>query len=130
MDAERAKLEAVEVGLKLVLDCVDLGLPECSKPGLGMRYPRKDAFIQRCQEAWKNFKTYNRDAAHTVATHALAVVRSHYPSVRLEAVGAGYARRTTTETVRKLESDVEEAATELAGDVDQFGEDPDVSADV
>lgn len=57
-------------------------------------------------------------------------MRSHYPLVKLEAVGAGYARGTTTETVRKLENDVEEAATKLASDVDLFGEEPNVSVDV
>ena len=40
---------------------------------------------------WENFKSFNRDAIVTAVTHALAVVRSHYPAVDLQAIGIGFA---------------------------------------
>ena len=52
----------------------------------------------------------------------LAVVRSHYPSVKLEVVGTGFARGTSLEKITKLEDKAEEAVVKLAGDVDLFGE--------
>jgi hypothetical protein len=41
--------------------------------------PCPDIVIERCKTAWDSFKGFNRDAVVTAATHALAVVRSHYP---------------------------------------------------
>ena len=40
--------------------------------------------------AWENFKGFNCDAIVTAITHALAVVRSDYPSIDLQAIGAGF----------------------------------------
>ena len=63
--------------IKPVLDCVDIEpapRPDGRQQGL-------DIIIQRCKAAWENFKNFNRDAVMTTATHALAVVRSHYPTV-------------------------------------------------
>ena len=40
---------------------------------------------------WENFKGFNRDAIVTAITHALMVVRSHYPVVGLQVIGAGFA---------------------------------------
>ena len=40
--------------------------------------------------AWENFKGFNRDAIVTAITHALVVVRSHYPAVDLQAIGAEF----------------------------------------
>ena len=85
---QRSKLDTVVVGLKPVLDCVDLemaprpdGSPPCS-----------DTIIERCKAAWENFKSFNCDAIVTAITHALAVVRSHYPTIDLQAIGARFAR--------------------------------------
>ena len=71
---------------------------------------------------WENFKSFNRDAAITAVTHALAVVRSHYPAIDLQAIGAGFARGTKAMEHLQLEDEVEDAAKKLAGDVDLFGE--------
>ena len=43
--------------------------------------------------------------------------------IRLEAIGAGFARGTTSEAIEKLENDVEEVATKLAGNVNLFRHD-------
>ena len=81
------KFDAIVTGVKLVLDYVDLevapqpdGRPLCS-----------DTIIQRCKAAWESF---NYDDVVTAITHALVVVRSHYPAVDLYAIGAGFAEGT------------------------------------
>ena len=35
------------------------------------------------QSAWENFKGFNRDAIVSIVTHALVVVRPHYPAIDL-----------------------------------------------
>jgi len=40
---------------------------------------------------WERFKSFNRDAVVSAATHTLAVVRSHYPATDLQVIGGGYA---------------------------------------
>ena len=55
-------------------------------------------------------------------THALAVVRCHYPAINLQAIGAGFARWTGATKQEQLKDEVEDAAKKLAGDVDLFGE--------
>ena len=77
--SQRDKFDAVVTGVKPVLDCVDLE----AAPQPDDRPPRLDTIIQRCKAAWKSFKSFNHDAVVTTITHALAVVRSHYPSVDL-----------------------------------------------
>ena len=76
---QRDKFNAVVVGVKPVLDCVDLEVA----PQLDGRTPCSDTIIERCKAVWENFKSFNRDAIITAVTHALAVVRSHYPAVDL-----------------------------------------------
>ena len=67
---------------------------------------------------WENFKSFNRDAIITAVTHALAVVQSHYPTVDLQVIGAGFARGTGMTEHQQLEDEVEDAAKKLAGDID------------
>ena len=101
-----------------VLDCVDLevgpqpdGSPPCS-----------NTIIKRCKAAWENFKSFNRDAIITTITHALAVVRSHYLAVDLQAIGAGFARGMGEVEHQHLEDEVEDTTKKLASDIDLFGE--------
>jgi len=101
-----------------VLDCVDLE-PATQHDG---RRQRPDTIIQRCKAAWENFKTFNRDAIMTVATHVLAVVRSHYPTIDLQSIGGGFAEGLSDAGTQQLEDEVEDAAKTLAGDIDLFGE--------
>ena len=55
-------------------------------------------------------------------THALTVVRSHYPAIDLQAIGTRFAKGTGAMKQQQLEDEVEDAAKRLAGDVDLFGE--------
>ena len=94
-----------------MLDCVDLE----AAPQPDGRPPHSDTIIQRCKAAWESF---NRDAVVTAITHALAVVRSHYQSIDLQAIGAGFAEGMGEVETQQLEDEVEDAAKKLAGDID------------
>ena len=115
---QRDKFDAIVVGVKPVLDCIDLEVA----PQPDGRPPHPDTFIDRCKVAWENFKSFNHDTTITAVTHALALVRSHYPVVDLQAIGAGFAKGTSATEHQQLEDEVEDAAKKLAGDVDLFGE--------
>ena len=80
-----------------------------------------DAIIDRCKAAWENFKGFNRDTVVSVVTHALAVVRSHYPAINLQAIGARFIRGTGA-MEEQLKDEVEDTVKKLASDVDPFGE--------
>ena len=83
---QRDRLDAIFARIKPMLDCVDLEVA----PQLDGRPPRPDIVIERCKMAWESFKSFNGDAVVTTITHALTVVRSHYPAVDLQAIGAGF----------------------------------------
>ena len=54
--------------------------------------------------------------------NALAVVRSHYPAIDLQAIWAKFARGTGATKQQQLKDEVEDAAKKLADDVDLFDE--------
>ena len=56
---------------------------------------------------WENFKSFNRDAIVTAVAHALTVVWSHYPTIDLQAIGAGFARGTDTTEHQHLFSEMD-----------------------
>ena len=58
----------------------------------------------------------------TAATHALAVVRSHYPSVDIQLIGGGFTDGLSDAQTQQLEDDIEDVAKILVGDIDLFGE--------
>ena len=87
-----------------MLDCVDMEVA----PQPDGRPPCPDTNIDRCKAVWENFKSFNRDAIVTAVTHALVVVQSHYPTIDLQVIGAGFARGTGTTKQRQLEDEVEE----------------------
>ena len=116
--AQKEKLEAVVTGITPILQLVDLDM---AVQPVG-RAADQDFVIDRCSAAWGNFKEYNRDAVAAAVTHALSVVRSHYPSIDLQAIGAGFAEGKTEAEIQQLEVEVEDAAKKLAGDVDLFNE--------
>ena len=101
-----------------MLDCIDMEVARQPDD----RPPRLDAIIDRCKAAWENFKVFNLDADVSVVTHAPEVVRSHYPTINLRAIGARFARATSVMKEEQLKDKVEDAAKRLAGDVDLFGE--------
>jgi len=115
---QKDNFNAVVTAIKLVLDCVD---PETA-PRLDGRRQGSDTIIQRCKAAWENFNIFNRDAIMTVATHVLAVVQSHYPTIDVQSIGGDFAKGLSDAETQKLEDEVEDAAKKLAGDIDLFGE--------
>ena len=110
--------DVVVTAITPMLDCMDLE-PAPQPDG---RWQRSDTIIQRCKAAWENFKSFNRDAIVTAATHALAVVRSHYPAIDLQAIGGGFAEGLSKAETQQLEDEVEDTAKKLADDIDLFGE--------
>ena len=114
---QRGKLDAVVAGVRLVLDCIDMEVA----PRPNDRPPCPDAIIDRCKAAWENFKGFDRDVVVSVMTHALAVVRSHYPAINLQAIGAGFSRGMGATKQEQLKDEVEDTTKMLAGDVDMFG---------
>ena len=103
--------------MKPVLDCVDVE----PAPRPDGRQQGPDTIVQRCKAAWENFKNFNRDAVLTAATHALAVVRSHYSSIDIQSIGGGFADGLSDAQTQQLEDDVEDVAKMLISDIDLFG---------
>ena len=50
------------------------------------------------------------------------MVRSHYPTIDLQAIGAGFAGGMGTTKHQQLEDEVEDTAKKLAGEMDSDGE--------
>ncbi|XP_066333811.1 uncharacterized protein [Miscanthus floridulus] len=115
---QKENFDAVIAAIEPVLDYVDLE-PATQHDG---RRQHPNTIIQRCKVAWENFKTFNRNAITTVATHVLVVVRSHYPTIDLQLIGGGFTEGLSDAETRQLEDEVEDAAKMLAGDIDLFGE--------
>ena len=114
---QREKFDAIVVEVKPVLDYVDLE----AAPQPDGRPPRPDIIIERCKMAWESFKGFNHNTVVFAATHALAVVWSHYPTIDLQAIGGGFAEELSEAETQQLEDEVEDAAKKLAGDIDLFG---------
>ena len=120
MKARDDKLEAVIIGIKLVLDYIGFVPPEASSR-LPSDLPHR-SIVDRCQTVWADFKEFTCSVAHGAVVHTLAMLRSHYPSVDLERVVTGYAWRTDAAKISKLEDEAKEPEKKLASDVDLFGE--------
>ena len=58
----------------------------------------------------------------SIATHVLAVVRSHYPTIDIQSIGGGFAEGLSDAETQQLEDEVEDAVKTLASDIDLFGE--------
>ena len=112
------KPNAVVARVRSVLDCINMEVA----PQPDDRPPHPDTIIDRCKAAWENFKSFNRDATIFVVTHALAVVRSHYPTIDLRAIGTRFAKGMGATMQQQLEDEVQDVAKGLAGDVVLFGE--------
>ena len=50
------------------------------------------------------------------------MVRSHYPAIDLQAIGAGFAEGLGEAETQQLEDEVEDAVKKLADNIDLFGE--------
>ena len=73
-----------------------------------------------CRSALENLKHYARGIIYFAAGHALVVVLSFYPSVKLERIDGGFARNLSDEQITALE-EVSDSAIKLADDLDLFG---------
>ena len=78
--------------------------------------------MEWCRAALENFKHYTRGIACSTASHALAVVRSFYPSVKLERIDGGFAQNLSDEQITALEEEVSDSAIKLADNMDLFGD--------
>ena len=58
----------------------------------------------------------------SVATHVLAMVWSHYPTLDFQSIGGGFAKGLSDAETQQLEDKVEDVAKKLADDIDLFGE--------
>ena len=99
-----------------MLDLIDQEVPDPN------RVPRPDIIMERCKSALKNFKNYAHGVACSVVVHALAVVRSVYPSVKLERIDGGFAQNLSDEQITALEEEVSNSVIKLADDLDLFGD--------
>lgn len=76
--------------------------------------------MERCKAVLTHFKEFTRGAASFAAGHTLVVVRSLYPSVKLEVIDMGFAQGTATARIDELEEEVTESATKLVDDLNLF----------
>ena len=116
MEASKEKLKTISNGIKPVLDLID---QEVSKPN---RVPRPNIIVERCKSALENFKHYARGIACSTMGHALAIVRSVYPLVKLQQIDGGFARNLSDEQITVLEEEVSDSAIKLVDDMDLFGD--------
>ena len=54
--------------------------------------------------------------------HALVVVQSVYPSVKLKRIDGGFTQNLSDEQITTLEEEVSDLAIKLADDMDLFGD--------
>ena len=78
-------MKTISNGIKPVLDLID---QEVLEPN---RAPRPDIIVERCKSALENFKHYACGVACSIVGHALAVLQSVYPSVKLKRINGGFA---------------------------------------
>ena len=78
--------------------------------------------MERCRSALENFKHYTHGITCSAAGHALAVVWSFYPLVKLKQIIGGFARNLSDEQITELEEEVSDSAIKLADDLDLFGD--------
>ena len=99
-----------------MLDLIDQEVPEPN------RVPWPDIIVERCKLALENFKHYAHGVACSAMGHALVVVRSVYPSMKLERIDGGFAQNLSNEQITVLEEEVSDSAIKLADDMDLFGD--------
>jgi len=81
--------------IKPVLDYI---APEPLEPqthAFRFRSPHSDMIVDRCKGAFACFKEFTCGTTSSATSHALAVVRSLYPSVELDVIDGGFTRGTT-----------------------------------
>ena len=69
----------------------------------------------------ENFKHYARGIACSTMGHALVVVRSFYPLVKLERIDGGFVQNLSNEQITELE-EVSDLTIKLPDNLDLFGD--------
>ena len=108
-------MKAMTDGIKPMLDLIDPQLPEPD------RRLQSNVIVERCRSALDNFKHYTHGVTYSTTGHALVVVRSFYPLVKLERIDGGFARNLSDEQITALE-EVSDLAIKLVNDLDLFGD--------
>ena len=116
LEASKEKLKTISNGIKPVLDFIDQEVLEPNKA----LWP--NIFMVRCESALENFKHYACGIACSAMGHALVVVWSIYPSVKLKRIDSGFARNLSDEQITALAEEVFDSAIKLADDMDLFGD--------
>jgi 5'-3' exonuclease len=84
-------MKAIIAGIMPVLNFIH-GNPTLPPMGdLDVNPHLTNPFVERCKAALANFRTYMHSTAYATVGHALAVVRSLYPTVSLEVIDGGFA---------------------------------------
>ena len=78
--------------------------------------------MERCRSTLENVKHYACSIACFAVGHALVVVQSFYPSVKLERIDDGFAQNLSDEQITALEEEVSDLAIKLVDDLDLFGD--------
>ena len=74
LEAKQNQLDVIVMGIKSVLDIIDL-VPAMPKSyGLGDRPPRSNMIVERCEAALMRFKLHAHNIACSTIGHALVVV--------------------------------------------------------
>lgn len=94
--ATHDKMKAIIARIMPVLNFID-GNPAPPLVGdLNVNPLPMNPFVERCRAAMANFRAYVHGSACTATGHALAVVRSMYLAVSLEAIDTEFAEGTRT----------------------------------
>lgn len=89
--AQQDQIDAIAAGIGPVPN--NIGLPQVAGAGVPADGPYR-SLIDRCRNAWSDFREFSRSVAHGAVVHALAQLRSHYPLVDLQRIATGYAGGT------------------------------------
>jgi len=81
-----------------------------------------EPFVERCKVALSNVRVYVHGVACTAPRHALAVVKSLYPTVSIEVIDGGFAEEMEDAEVEQITEEATESALKLIEDLDIFGD--------
>jgi hypothetical protein len=108
----------MEDGITPVLNLIGM---EPKEPAANQA-PRPGAIVDKCKNSWPWFKQYIWDIGEYVATHVLAVVRSHYPNMDLRRIEAGVSSNTDQRKAEQLRASSQAMDTKMIADVYLYGE--------
>jgi hypothetical protein len=113
-----SKCKAMEEGIKPGLDLMGMEPEE----RLADQPVQPNVVIEKCQSSWVYFKEYIYDVGEYVATHVLAMVRSHCPKVDLRRLEADVSSNTDPVKAEQLRATSQATAAKMISDVDLCGE--------